>query len=117
MAKSSRASTTKANNQLLKAKVFGPVESARQERLSAKLLELASQPKPVPEKEMKDAEEERETEDKTEQEPKADDCEFALPDTLLWRRGFQGGPILEFLVALSRRQFANYSNSSSQPWT
>lgn len=77
MAKSSRSSTTKANNQRLKAKVFGPVESARQERLSAKLLELASQPKPVPEKEMKDIEEQGETEDKTEPEAKADDSKCA----------------------------------------
>ncbi|KAI4597058.1 hypothetical protein KJ359_004971 [Pestalotiopsis sp. 9143b] len=46
MAKSSRASTTKTNNQRLKAKVFGPVEQARMERLSAKLLEVASAPKP-----------------------------------------------------------------------
>ncbi|KAI0850987.1 hypothetical protein F5Y00DRAFT_23817 [Daldinia vernicosa] len=46
MAKSSRASTRKTNNQRLKAKVFGPVEAARAERLSAKLLELAAQPKP-----------------------------------------------------------------------
>ncbi|KAI1331283.1 hypothetical protein F5Y16DRAFT_298474 [Xylariaceae sp. FL0255] len=46
MAKSSRASSRKANNQRLKAKVFGPVEAARSERLSARLLELAAQPKP-----------------------------------------------------------------------
>lgn len=46
MAKSSRASTVKANNQRLKRNVFGPVEAARLERLSAKLLETASQPKP-----------------------------------------------------------------------
>lgn len=46
MAKSARSSTRKANNQRLKAKVFGPVEKARAERLSAKLLELAAQPKP-----------------------------------------------------------------------
>ena len=51
MAKGARASTHKANNQKLKSKVFGPVESARTERLSAKLLELASQPKPKPAKE------------------------------------------------------------------
>ena len=49
MAKSSRASSRKANNQRLKANVFGPVEAARAERLSAKLLELAAQPKPKPE--------------------------------------------------------------------
>ncbi|KAJ8109590.1 hypothetical protein ONZ43_g6092 [Nemania bipapillata] len=46
MAKSSRASSRKANNQRLKAKVFGPVETQRNARLSAKLLELAAAPKP-----------------------------------------------------------------------
>ena len=46
MAKSSRASSRKANNQRLAAKVFGPVEDARVERLSARLLEAARQPKP-----------------------------------------------------------------------
>lgn len=46
MAKGSRASSVKANNVRLKNKVFGPVEAARNERLSAKLLELAAQPKP-----------------------------------------------------------------------
>ncbi|KAI1131575.1 hypothetical protein F5Y10DRAFT_233120 [Nemania abortiva] len=46
MAKSSRASSRKANNQRLKAKVFGPVELERNARLSAKLLELAAAPKP-----------------------------------------------------------------------
>ncbi|KAI1429326.1 hypothetical protein F5Y12DRAFT_710232 [Xylaria sp. FL1777] len=46
MAKSSRASTRKANNQRLKSKVFGPVEAERNARLSAKLLELAAAPKP-----------------------------------------------------------------------
>jgi hypothetical protein len=51
MAKGARASTKKANHQKLKSRVFGPVESARTERLSAKLLELAAQPKPQPVKE------------------------------------------------------------------
>jgi hypothetical protein len=45
MAKGARSSTRKANNAKLKSRVFGPVETARTERLSAKLLELASQPK------------------------------------------------------------------------
>jgi hypothetical protein len=45
MAKGARSSTRKANNAKLKNRVFGPVETARTERLSAKLLELASQPK------------------------------------------------------------------------
>ena len=46
MAKSARSSAVKKNNQRLKQKVFGPVETARNERLNAKLLELAAQPKP-----------------------------------------------------------------------
>jgi len=46
MAKGARASTIKANNSKLKSRVFGPIETARTERLSAKLLELAAQPKP-----------------------------------------------------------------------
>ncbi|OLN81580.1 hypothetical protein CCHL11_05481 [Colletotrichum chlorophyti] len=46
MARSARSSTLKKNNQALKKNVFGPVEQARAERLSAKLLELAKQPKP-----------------------------------------------------------------------
>ncbi|TGJ86107.1 hypothetical protein E0Z10_g2650 [Xylaria hypoxylon] len=46
MAKSSRSSSRKANNQRLKAKVFGPVETERNARLSARLLELAATPKP-----------------------------------------------------------------------
>ncbi|KAF4634607.1 hypothetical protein G7Y89_g3508 [Cudoniella acicularis] len=49
MAKGARASVRKANNVRLKSQVFGPVENARMERLSAKLLELAAQPKPAKE--------------------------------------------------------------------
>ncbi|KAM0334098.1 hypothetical protein ACHAQA_001118 [Verticillium albo-atrum] len=52
MAKSARASSRKANNRALKKNVFGPVESARTERLSAKLIELAAQPKPQKEREV-----------------------------------------------------------------
>ncbi|KAK5166234.1 uncharacterized protein LTR77_008495 [Saxophila tyrrhenica] len=58
MAKSARASVKKRNNQALKRKVFGPAETARNDRLSAKLMELAQQPKP-PRPEM-DVEEEGE---------------------------------------------------------
>ncbi|TQV92332.1 hypothetical protein V2A60_007021 [Cordyceps javanica] len=46
MAKSSRSSTRKENNRRLASSVFGPAETARAERLSAKLMELAKQPKP-----------------------------------------------------------------------
>lgn len=42
MAKGLRSSTKKANKAILRHRVFGPVEDARKERLSAKLLELAS---------------------------------------------------------------------------
>lgn len=46
MAKSARASVKKHNKTNLRHRVFAPVEQARNERLNAKLLELASQPKP-----------------------------------------------------------------------
>ncbi|CAD0096476.1 unnamed protein product [Aureobasidium mustum] len=45
MGKGLRSSVNKTNNRKLKKNVFGPVETARTERLSQKLLELASQPK------------------------------------------------------------------------
>ncbi|EKD13559.1 GPI ethanolamine phosphate transferase [Drepanopeziza brunnea f. sp. 'multigermtubi' MB_m1] len=48
MAKGARASTIKANNAKLKSRVFGPVETDRTARLSAKLLELVAKPKPKP---------------------------------------------------------------------
>ncbi|KAL1590659.1 hypothetical protein WHR41_00577 [Cladosporium halotolerans] len=51
MAKGLRASRNKKNNQALSKRVFAPVEAARNERLSAKLLELARQPK-APKEEM-----------------------------------------------------------------
>lgn len=47
MAKGLRASTKKANKSLLRQNVFGPVEAARKERLSAKLLDLASKSSPA----------------------------------------------------------------------
>lgn len=46
MAKSARSSTKKLNNQRKVASIFGAAETARAERLSARLLELAKQPKP-----------------------------------------------------------------------
>lgn len=42
MAKSLRSSTEKADKAILRRRVFGPKEAARKERLSVKLLELAS---------------------------------------------------------------------------
>lgn len=47
MASGLRASRLKKNKSGLKKRVFGPVEQARNERLSAKLMALASQPKPT----------------------------------------------------------------------
>ena len=52
MAKGLRASVNKRNKSKLRDRVFGPVEAARTERLSAKLLELAQQPKPARDTEM-----------------------------------------------------------------
>ncbi|KAK2605312.1 hypothetical protein N8I77_008160 [Diaporthe amygdali] len=81
MAKSQRSSVTKANNQRLKKNVFGPVEAARQQRLSAKLLEIASQPKPVPEKEMKDAAEQGEPDQTKAAEAKPEDTTMEIDQT------------------------------------
>lgn len=57
MAKGLRSSKKKVNKLALRHRVFGPVEDARKERLSTKLLELASKPK------ARIAEEEQEEED------------------------------------------------------
>ncbi|GAD99331.1 hypothetical protein ANI_1_6134 [Paecilomyces variotii No. 5] len=46
MAKSSRSSVEKRNRAKLRATVFGPAVDARTARLSAKLQELAAQPRP-----------------------------------------------------------------------
>ena len=43
MAKGLRSSRNKANKTKLRSNVFGPAEIARKERLSAKLVELASE--------------------------------------------------------------------------
>ncbi|KAF2273840.1 uncharacterized protein EI97DRAFT_435756 [Westerdykella ornata] len=50
MAKGLRSSVKKANRSKLRARVFGPAEAARNERLHAKLLEAVQQPKPEPPK-------------------------------------------------------------------
>jgi Protein of unknown function (DUF2423) len=52
MAKGLRASTRKRNNAKLRRTVFGPASDARTERLSAKLQEIASQPRPDQERAM-----------------------------------------------------------------
>ncbi|KAI9741945.1 MAG: hypothetical protein M1834_000334 [Cirrosporium novae-zelandiae] len=52
MAKGLRSSVKKFNKSKLRSNIFGPVEDARTERLSAKLLELASLPKPGKENKM-----------------------------------------------------------------
>ncbi|KAF2819131.1 hypothetical protein CC86DRAFT_307749 [Ophiobolus disseminans] len=46
MAKSARASSKKVNHTKLRARVFGPAEKARAERIHAKLLETIQQSKP-----------------------------------------------------------------------
>lgn len=65
MARSSRSSSLKKNNTALKKRVFGPVETARSVRLSAKLLALAQQPKPLrPEMEVEEASKDADAESK-----------------------------------------------------
>lgn len=46
MAKGLRSSRNKANKSKLRSNVFGPAEIARKERLSSKLIKLASKPQP-----------------------------------------------------------------------
>lgn len=46
MAKSARASRVKFNRTNLRKRVNGPAEDARLERLSAKLMQIATEPKP-----------------------------------------------------------------------
>ena len=46
MAKSARASRVKTNRTNIRKRVFGPVEDARMKRLSAKLMQIATEPKP-----------------------------------------------------------------------
>lgn len=53
MAKGLRSSVKKANKAKLRSTVFRPVEDARTERLSSKLLELASKQRPERQKEEK----------------------------------------------------------------
>lgn len=53
MAKGLRSSRNKANKSKLRSNVFGPVEIARKERLSAKTIGLASKPQPKPDEDMK----------------------------------------------------------------
>lgn len=76
MAKGARASTIKSNNARLKANVFGPVETARTERLSAKLLELASAPKPLREEAEKKASSEMEGVEDTSKDDKPSESKF-----------------------------------------
>ena len=64
MAKGQRASTRKRNNANLRAK-FAPLYDARTERLSAKLQELAAQPKPAREQSMEVDEHDSRKEGKT----------------------------------------------------
>lgn len=53
MAKGLRSSRNKQNKSKLRSNVFGPAERVRKERLSAKLIELASKPHPEAKKSMK----------------------------------------------------------------
>ena len=59
MAKGLRSSRNKANKSKLRSHVFGPAEIARKERLSAKIIGLASKPQPKPDEYMKMADGEK----------------------------------------------------------
>ena len=53
MAKGLRSSRKKTNKSKLRSNVFGPVEAARKERLSAKLIDLALEPQQKHDESMK----------------------------------------------------------------
>ncbi|KAF6241569.1 hypothetical protein HO173_000280 [Letharia columbiana] len=71
MAKGLRSSRNKANKSKLRSNVFGPAESARKERLSAKLIELASKIQSNPEEDLKMVDREKVTEQEIAKEPEA----------------------------------------------
>jgi hypothetical protein len=75
MAKGQRASTRKRNNSNLRAK-FAPHYDARTERLSAKLQELAAQPKPARDESMEVDEDQSKEDDKD-----AEDEDIDMQDT------------------------------------
>ncbi|KAL2155891.1 hypothetical protein VTH82DRAFT_633 [Thermothelomyces myriococcoides] len=81
MAKSARSRIVKENNRKLKKNVFGPAEAARLERLSAKLIALATAPKPEKDVEMNEepTNETKEVATKEEKEDTAMDVEDAKP--------------------------------------
>ncbi|KAL9075094.1 MAG: hypothetical protein Q9161_001779 [Pseudevernia consocians] len=73
MAKGLRSSRNKANKSKLRSHVFGPAEIARKERLSAKIIGLASKPQPKPDEYMKMADGEKVTTQEIPEEPEAPD--------------------------------------------
>ncbi|KAH6624526.1 hypothetical protein B0J18DRAFT_465737 [Chaetomium sp. MPI-SDFR-AT-0129] len=81
MAKSSRSSVIKTNNRRLKKNVFGPVEAARAERLSAKLLALAAEPKPQKDVEMNEEPVDEPKEEAAAKDDAAMEVEGAKPAT------------------------------------
>lgn len=81
MAKGLRASTKKANKSLLRQNVFGPIEAARKERLSAKLLELASKSSPATTADVKMLEEVDEGEKEIVQKRTEESDDVAKPRT------------------------------------
>ncbi|RMX96272.1 hypothetical protein D0868_11269 [Hortaea werneckii] len=76
MAKSSRSSRVKKNNQNLKKKLFGPAEIARSERMNAKLLELAKQQKSQQEMEVEGSDDKDGAANKSEDHDAEDDAEM-----------------------------------------
>ncbi|MCJ1385910.1 major facilitator super transporter protein, partial [Xylographa soralifera] len=82
MAKGLRASTRKANRVKLRSRVFGPVEGARTQRLSAKILELASRTRPIKDEDVRTEKDTamvglKQQEKEAESDPKAEQPEEA----------------------------------------
>ena len=99
MAKGLRSSRVKTNKSRLRAQVFGPVEDARKERLSAQLIELASKPR-----------------------PSADSDTKMVENGIMWTRrlvratlaDYRGGPIIDDETPLSKSEMAAGTNKKDE---
>ena len=109
MAKSARASSKKVNRTKLRARVFGPAEKARAERIHAKLLETIQQPKP--EKTEMDTAEDCESHDT----PSQLACADKLPATTEATREDDFPKGSSFLTAPIPRSLSNPSSTNLDP--
>jgi hypothetical protein len=114
MAKGLRASVTKRNKAKLRSRVFGPVEAARTERLSAKLMELVQQPKPTRDTEMLQVDGQSVGEDKSTEEGEKDRAASAEGQSLALQHFALSCPVPRNLVDVPGDSTGNESASGSE---